>query len=79
LPDGLFSNPKSQFGQILKVLAMENLGIFYGHLVYFVAIHNFVVYFTPFWYFGPKKSGNAADYCHVLLAAFSIQFLRRRL
>jgi hypothetical protein len=28
LPDGLFSNQKSQFGYILDGLAMENLGIF---------------------------------------------------
>jgi hypothetical protein len=28
LPDGLFSNQKSQFGQILEGLAKENLGIF---------------------------------------------------
>jgi hypothetical protein len=28
LPDGLFSNQKSQFGQILEGLGMENLGIF---------------------------------------------------
>jgi hypothetical protein len=40
LPDGLFSNQKSQFGQILEGLKMEKAGIFlwsfgrfYGHLV----------------------------------------------
>jgi hypothetical protein len=37
LPDGIFSNPKYQFGQILEGLAMEDIGIFYGHLVYFTA------------------------------------------
>jgi hypothetical protein len=31
LPDGLFSNLKSQFGLILEGLAMENLGISYDH------------------------------------------------
>jgi hypothetical protein len=63
LPDGLFSNQKSQFGKILDGLAMENLVIFCDHLVYFTAIGNILwlfgifggtlVYFSPFWYFGP--------------------------
>jgi hypothetical protein len=44
---------------------MENHVIFYGHLVYFTAIGNILwpfdifcgnlVYFSPFWYFGPRK------------------------
>jgi hypothetical protein len=44
---------------------MENLGIFYDHLVYFTAIGNILlpfgifcgnwVYFSPSWYFGPRK------------------------
>jgi hypothetical protein len=44
---------------------MENLGIFYDHLVYFTAIGNILwpfgifcgnlVLFSPFWYFGPRK------------------------
>jgi hypothetical protein len=38
LPDGLFSNQKSQFGKILEGLVMENLGIFNAQLVYFTAI-----------------------------------------
>jgi hypothetical protein len=38
LPDGLFSNQKSQFGKILKVLAMVESGIFLGHSVNFEAI-----------------------------------------
>jgi hypothetical protein len=59
LPDGLFSNQKSQFGYILEGLAMENLGIFYDHLVYFTATEHILwpfgifcghlVYFPPFW------------------------------
>jgi hypothetical protein len=37
LPDGLFSNPKSQFGKFLEGLALEKMdifpfGIYYGHL-----------------------------------------------
>jgi hypothetical protein len=38
LPDGLFSNKKSQLGLILNGLEMENVGIFYDHLVYYMAI-----------------------------------------
>jgi hypothetical protein len=38
LPGGIFSNQKSQFGQILEGLAMEDVGIFYCHLVYFTVI-----------------------------------------
>jgi hypothetical protein len=38
LPDGIFSNQKSQFGYILEGLAMEDVGILYGHLVFFVVI-----------------------------------------
>jgi hypothetical protein len=34
LPDGLLSNQKSKFGQILEGLAIENVVIFYGHLVH---------------------------------------------
>jgi hypothetical protein len=29
LPDGLFSNKKSQFGYILEVLSMDDVGTFY--------------------------------------------------
>jgi hypothetical protein len=63
--DGLFSNKTSQFGPILEGLAMENLGIFYDHLVYFTAIGKILwpfgifcghsVYLSPFWYFVPRK------------------------
>jgi hypothetical protein len=38
LPDGLFSNQKSQFGQILDGLRWENVDIFYVHLEYFTDI-----------------------------------------
>jgi hypothetical protein len=38
LPDGLFSNRKSQFGLILEGLGMENVDIFYDHLANFTAI-----------------------------------------
>jgi hypothetical protein len=65
LPDGLFSNQKSQFGYILEGLAMENLGVSFDRLVYFTAMGNILgpfgifcvhlVYFSPFWYFVPRK------------------------
>jgi hypothetical protein len=35
LPDGFFSNQKSQFGKILDDPRLENVDIFYGHLEYF--------------------------------------------
>jgi hypothetical protein len=60
LPGGLFSNKKYQFGKILEGLAMEDVGIFYGHLVYFMAIWSILwpsgsilrllVYFMVIWY-----------------------------
>jgi hypothetical protein len=62
LPDGLFSYQKCQF---LGGLGMENVGIFYGHLVYFAGIWQILlpfgkvcchlVYFFPFWYVLPRK------------------------
>jgi hypothetical protein len=65
LPDGLFSKQKYQFVLILEGLSIENLGIFYDHLIYFTATGNILwsfsilcgdlVYFSPFWYFGPRK------------------------
>jgi hypothetical protein len=38
LPDGLFSNPKSQFGKKYRGLCLENVDIFYGHLEHFMDI-----------------------------------------
>jgi hypothetical protein len=66
LPDGLFSNQKSQFWSSLEGLTMENIGIFNDHLVYFTAIGNILwpfdifcahlVYFPGFGtYFVPRK------------------------
>jgi hypothetical protein len=37
LPDGIFSNQKSQIGYILEDLAIEDVGIRYCHFVYFMA------------------------------------------
>jgi hypothetical protein len=68
LPDGLFSNQKNQFGKILEGLAMENVGIFYVHLVHFTAIWYILwpfgifkvilVYFSRFGMLHQEKSGN---------------------
>jgi hypothetical protein len=38
LPDGFFSNQKSQFGLILEGPRLENVDIFYGHLEIFTDI-----------------------------------------
>jgi hypothetical protein len=38
LPDGLFSNQKSQFGYIFEGLRLENVDIFNRHLEYFTDI-----------------------------------------
>jgi hypothetical protein len=66
LPDGLFSNQKSKFGQILEGLAMEDVGIFYGRLVHFTVFcyilwtfgiaRGDLVYFFPVLVFCTKKN-----------------------
>jgi hypothetical protein len=49
MPDGIFSNQKSQFWQILEEgLRVENAGIFYGHLEYFTDIWNILRTFGIF-------------------------------
>jgi hypothetical protein len=65
LPDGIFSNQKSQFGQILEGLGMKKDGIFFGHLKYITAIwyifwpfgNLLAVWhlFPPFWYTVSRK------------------------
>jgi hypothetical protein len=52
LPDGIFSNQKSQFGNILDVLGMEKVGIFYGHKEYITVIW-YILYIViwQFWIF----------------------------
>jgi hypothetical protein len=66
LPDGLFSNQKSQFGYILGGFGMENVDIFYDFWEHFTAILSnlwhfgivcsHLVYFFPFWYVWTKKN-----------------------
>jgi hypothetical protein len=48
LPDGIFSNQKSQFGLILECLTMKDVGNFYGHSVYFTAISYILLPFSIF-------------------------------
>jgi hypothetical protein len=48
LPDGIFSNQKSQFGQILEGLAMENFGVFNAHLEYMMPVGYILRSFSNF-------------------------------
>jgi hypothetical protein len=54
LPDGSFSNQKSQFGEILDGLGMEKVGIFFGHLIHFWPFGNLVAILLQESYFGAK-------------------------
>jgi hypothetical protein len=64
----LFSNKKSKFGKILECLAMEDVGIFYGHLVHFTVfcyilltfgiVRGNLVYCSRFGILYKEKSGN---------------------
>jgi hypothetical protein len=63
--DGLLSNQKSKFGSILEGLWMVNVGIFYDHLEYFIAIwynlwpfgviSGHLLHFSQFGMFWPRK------------------------
>jgi hypothetical protein len=57
LPDGIFSNQKSKFGSILEGIAMEAVGIFHGHVVYFKAVWYicwpFGIFYIGIWYIFP--------------------------
>jgi hypothetical protein len=81
LPDGLFSNQKSQFGKIFDGLSSKNvailkaIGIFYGHLGYFMTFFTFCVHLVDFSGFGityQEKSGNPGK-------NFFLSFLRSNL
>jgi hypothetical protein len=68
LPDGLFSNQKSKFGLILEGLAIEDVVMFYRHLVHFTVfcyilwtfgvVRGILVYFFRFGILYQEKSGN---------------------
>jgi hypothetical protein len=63
---------------------VENLGIFYDHLIYFTAIRNILwpfgifcgnlVHFSPFWYFGQRKICATLEQTHspLWLAGFYV-------
>jgi hypothetical protein len=56
LPDGLFSNQKSQFGKILEGFGMERIAILFGHLKYITALWYILwpfVNLVAIWYFTP--------------------------
>jgi hypothetical protein len=71
LPDGLFSNQRSQFGKNFQGLGLENFDIFYGHLEYFMDIWDILwpfvtfcvhlVHFSSFGIMHQEKSGNPVD------------------
>jgi hypothetical protein len=58
LPEGIFAFKKYQFEYILDGLGIENVGIFYGHLVYIMATWYILwplgiyygIYFVIIWY-----------------------------
>jgi hypothetical protein len=65
LPDGLFSQQKSQFGYILEGLEMKHVGVFYDTSEYFMAIWyilwpfgivcGHLVYFSRIGMFRPRE------------------------
>jgi hypothetical protein len=88
LPDGLFSNQKSQFGYILEGLRLDNLNIFYDHKDYFTDIWDDIlspfgtfcvlsVNFSGFGVMGKEKSGNPApNHSWTVLLFFFSSFLK---
>jgi hypothetical protein len=48
LPDGFFSDQKSQFGYILEDLGMESVVIYSDHWGYFMTIGHFLLAFGIF-------------------------------
>jgi hypothetical protein len=49
LPDGIFSNQKSEFWHIFEGLVLENVGEFYDYLVYLL---NFIAIWYIFGHLG---------------------------
>jgi hypothetical protein len=72
LPDGIFSNQKSQFGSILEGLGMVKVGIFFGSLEFIMDIWYMLwtfVNLVAIWYIFPRfgtlcqeTSGNPAQW-----------------
>jgi hypothetical protein len=76
-----FQTKTPNLGKILEGLAMEDIGIFYVHLVYFTAfwyilwtlrtLSGYLVYFSRFGMLQREKSGNPAEnpYFKIILEA----------
>jgi hypothetical protein len=84
LPDGFFSNQKSQFGYILEGPRLENVDTFYGHLEYFTDIWDILgpfgtfcdnlVHFSNFGMLCQENSGNpVANLAPVLRVQFCVK------
>jgi hypothetical protein len=56
LPDGIFFKPKIPICVFFSALAMEGVGIFYGHLVYIVAILYILLFLVSYYTFWSKKN-----------------------
>jgi hypothetical protein len=79
---GYFQTTKSQFGKILERLALEDVGIFHGHSVYFTAI-SYVLWpfgticgyfgiFFPYWYTYCTKKNQFSGHMTYFIAIWYI-------
>jgi hypothetical protein len=85
LPDGFFSNQKSQFGYILEGLSLKNVDIFYGHLKYFTDIWDVlwpIGTFVFIWYifsgFGITRQDKSGNPGHLAAKAWTTLAQRSR-
>jgi hypothetical protein len=69
LPDGLFSNQNSQFGQISEDLKLENIDIFYCHSEYFTNIWD--IFYDHLVHFSGLASRTKKNLATPLSVAFS--------
>jgi hypothetical protein len=78
LPDGFFSDQKSQFGYILEGLRKDNVVIYSGHLEYFTTIGyilwSFDIFFPSFGTLYQEKSGHPGfgDILKVTASSFEL-------
>jgi hypothetical protein len=79
----IFQIKNPDLGKFLEGLAMEDVNIFYVHLVYFMAVFYILcpfgifyvnlVYFPPFWYIAPRKIWQPC--CEALIVFLFLVFL----